>query len=163
MLGRREFSQTAVILEGDSAIGPKASYREYLQTWDEKHLDLIPGDAPTRFILRQLTEEQKRAIDPLEGRARRALAVRCFLVGLQGYEVLRPDGSRVRPELQFEDAGGLGRIMTDASFKAIGLTDVQLIALYVTGTHHFSEAQLPFSRPSAPAAGLSAQSETASA
>lgn len=156
-LGRREFSDTRIVLAGDSAIGVKADHKRYMESWDVAALDLIPGVAPTYFTIRQLTEPQKQARETVgPGRARHRFNVQCGLTKLEGYEIRRSDGSVTHPELKSDEMGKLGRVLTDACMCELKLPDNQL-ELLSTLIELFSEAQLPLSKPSDPRAGPPSQ------
>ena len=162
-LGRVEFSQTQMIVPGDSAVGPKANWGRYREDWDAKHLDLQPGVQPTTFLIKQLSEEQKRGLHPLGygksvdevPRACAMATIQCALLGWDNYQVATVTGVRtvehVTPS-DFEDAGSLGRILSDAALCRLGLIQAQWRNLYQMIVL-FSEPSLPLSKPSAPQPG----------
>lgn len=154
MLGRREFSQTWVILPADTAVGTAANWKAYAEDWNQTHLDLVPGQTPTRFLIAQLTEDQKRALAPLSGVDEMNLGIRCALKNVENYNIVGVDGAvRFPKPLQFEEAGTLGSILSEASFRDLGLTtDLQRMPLYIW-IRQFSEPQLPLPKPSVPPSG----------
>ena len=113
-LGRRVLSEGWLVLEGDSAVGPKVNWRSYMEDWNEQHLDLQPGDEPTRFLVRQLSPAQKKSIDPLpRGFARDWAVTRCGLRALKNY-LIEKGGQQTCPEaIRFEDAGELGHVVAE--------------------------------------------------
>lgn len=163
MLGRQEFSATQMILPGDSAVGPAADWTAYQQDWDPKHLDLIPGVLPTTFLVHQLGEDPKRGLAPLGyglgvdsiTREGALMVIRCALKDWENYQVLKVGGvcNVDRPTgADWEDRGILGRILTDAAVRRLGLIFSQWRNLYQLIVL-FSEPALPLSRPSAPLPG----------
>ena len=46
------------ISEDDGAIGEEADYDKYIETLDERHLNLQPGEKPDRFYIRRLNAAQ---------------------------------------------------------------------------------------------------------
>lgn len=154
MFGRRAFNQTKVILQADPAIDEERSdYTKYLENFDESHLSFLPGDKPTRFMIRQMDTDQKDALDALEGRAKLSTRIKMCLKGIENYNIFKPDGSSypiANPE--FNTRGLMGECIKDSWWKEFNPTE-ELIAALSTMCWFFSEAKAPLSNASAGGAG----------
>jgi hypothetical protein len=156
MLGKRVSAPVAVILEGDPALSPEMKYADYKESlYDPGKVILVPGEQPTRFHIRQLSDEHKDAIASSGNiRQQAKLAFRCSLQAVENYMVIDRNGVEVpisAPE--FENAGKLGRIITEKWMSDANFPSEHLMKLYIV-IDNFSEAQGPLSKSSAPHAGL---------
>lgn len=149
-LGRPVRLPTKVILAIDSSIQEGSKYAEYEEGLyaDESLLRLDPADPPVRWNIRQLTAEQKDAMEAqATPRERAKMAIRCSLIGIEGYRIEKPDGGLLdmsKPDTV--SAGKLGAICTEKWVNALNLPVEQLTMLYMA-LQRFSEASLPLSKP----------------
>jgi len=152
-LGRRVLPDGWLVLEGDSAVGPKADWRAYMDDFDEKHLDLKPGEEPTRFLVHQLSPAQKKNVDPLpRGFGRDWAVTRCGLRALKNY-LIEKGGQQTCPEaVRFEDAGELGHVVAEDWMLSWSPHRSQLQTLAIL-IWRFSEPDLPLSKRSEPGSG----------
>lgn len=124
MLKRRVMDPVKLVLRMDGAIGEGADYDKYTETWDQAHLNLKPGETPTVFTIKQLTDRQRDAChrgDTLLDKC--TIAIRYGLVSVDNYMLQGPGGSEAlsQPDL---GNGEHGRVITDAWLdKARFLTD----------------------------------------
>lgn len=102
-IGRRAVGQRRVALAltieagviADPAVDLEQSdlkaYRESL--WDTIHLKYLPGERPTLFTIRALTKREKDKAEGLPAREAAAWLIRCGVVALENYQIMRPDGT----------------------------------------------------------------------
>jgi len=154
MLGRKAIGSLRVILDIDPAIvgGDYDRYRKSF--FDEKHLRLDPANPPTRFLIKQLTDPQKDAVQSQpHWRARAKMGGRCALLALENYALEKPDGVIEKNHaLERKDHGRLGEIITEECFEALNFPAMILGGLYAA-IDWISDVHLPLSKPSAPQSG----------
>ena len=156
-LSIRACQPTNVILPGDTAIGDQSleAYTTYLKglCLDESPLKLKADDTPTRFMLRQWTDEHRDAIrSQMTDRHVWKTGVRCAMLGFTGYTVMK-DGLEVpAPVLDRHDEGRLGNVVALSWFRDVNMPDDHLEALYDVAKH-LSEAAPPLSKPSGQESG----------
>jgi hypothetical protein len=151
-----------VILSFDPALkgGNYDDYRNSL--FDEKYLSFKEGETPTRFYLRQLSEEHRDAISAQStGVARLRMAIRCALLSVENYSVRDADTGLVKDvlALETEDAGELGKVLTLDAFKSLKLIDDWRSALFIL-IMEVSNPSFPLLPPSSPGSGDTEGSKT---
>jgi len=168
MLGKIILQPTKVILSIDPSIreNTEAQYEAYRASgYDESKLKIDPANPPTRFMIRQLTDEQRDACAQMAGHGilrGLSMRIRCGLVSMDGYQVRKPDGSVAdvgKPET--ENAGVLGTIIKEKWLSDVSMPDEHKFAL-ANEIREFSEASLPLSVPSELPSGDGSGSETES-
>jgi len=160
MLGKKITAIRKVILEGDSAIigGNYKAYKDSM--FDESHLEIDKGESPTYFKLRQLTDPQKDAIAGESSIRKQAkLAIRCSLVGVEGYAVQTDSGVKQLSDVDTEDHITCGRIVSKQWMEEANLPTEHLLDLYIC-VDSLSEAKIPLSKRSVAPAGQVEQQKT---
>lgn len=151
------------ILSFDTSIvgGDYQAYRESL--FDEKHLKLDAGNPPTRFTLRQWTDEHRDAIAAQpNGYQRIKMGIRCGLLALENYSIKDHDTGETKVQLgiELENAGELGNIISEDALKKLRIIDDWRSALFLL-LMDFSNAKLPLSEPSSLEHGDTGELKTA--
>ena len=169
MLGKIVLQPTKVILPIDPAIreNTEAQYEAYRAAgYDESVLKIDPLNPPTRFLLRQLTDEQRDGCTMMSSQSIMrgvSMRIRCGMVGMDNYKIRKADGTVVdagKPDT--ENAGVMGTIITEKWLSDLSMPDAHKIAL-ANEIREFSEATLPLSVPSGPPSGDSADTGKESA
>lgn len=156
-LGKRVRLPTKVILPSDTSIADDESdYDAYVESLysDESTLTLRPEDPPTRWNIRQLTSEQKDAVEA-QGDPRKIafMSIRCALLGVEHYQVEEPDGSVHDPAPPYTlNAGRLGTILQERWLHELNLPDEHILELFAA-IRRFSNATVPLSQHSGPQSG----------
>lgn len=153
-LGKRVLRPVRLVLKSDTAVALNANFDAYVAAdYDPAKLELVPGETPTVFVVQQLTSTQKlRVYAEGSAFAQCTAALRYGLIGLEGYQVLRPDGGvDVLPPPEREPAEGGSAV----KLKWLEEANLPMDHIYAVGSvvMSISEAKAPLSRPSATPSG----------
>jgi hypothetical protein len=123
MLQRRVFSEIDFVVSTDPAIdgGSHAAFAE--SGYDYSKLVFVENN-PTVFRLKPMTYRQRCALNEKDVVFKRAeLAIKCGLVGVKDYKIIKPDGTEYMlrsPDV--ENVPGLGAVVTDAWLEEAGFS-----------------------------------------
>lgn len=147
MLKSRVYDHVKLVLQTDPALlSSDAEYQNYIDTWKLEDLKFAEGDRPSVFTIRQLTVGQRTKIQQINGVLDRAtMALRCGLVDVQDFFVMRPDGSTYPIETpKTASYGEWGNIITPEWIDSAHLTSGDILAIGAA-VLNISEARAPLS------------------
>jgi len=154
VLGRRVRDAVKVILPSDpSVLGGYAAYKESL--FDESKLQLDPKSEPTRWQIRQLSDDQKDAVSVVlatAGRKGKKAAIQCSLQALENFAIQYPDGRTETIHVPQMEHTPIGTAIKDEWMVRMGFPTPIIDELFELIVF-FSEVQLPLSMPSEPPSG----------
>ena len=147
MLKARVLDPVKLVLRIDPAIDhEKSNYEKYAEHYDMQHLVFKTGETPSIFTINQLKHGQRNKIYSVDDMMTKAsMAVRCGLVDVENYWVIRSDGSQHQVESpKRAQYGEWGNIITEEWMESSHLLTDELIAIGGS-IIQISEARAPLS------------------
>ena len=142
----------------DPAVDEEASdLKAYKESYfDTSNLVFLEGEEPTYFTIRQLTRNQKDAIEVIpesNPRQRSAFYIKCAVERIDGFKIEDEEGNEIDlPNPKRKPNGSLGVMAQDSWVSKLDLPEAYLHGL-AWHIKTFSEASDPLSRPSEPQSG----------